>query len=154
MAYLRVDDLKSAAQLAKSTLDDPATPREALPTVLVPYYGELMIRGYCAEALAAFEWIVTENPTKAGCATAYYWLALDAYRRGDKPAVATLCEGLLAANAHTEVNYERWMLEAQARLLLVDLDPTRIPTQVVKFDSKWIEDANRQLRSRLKILQR
>jgi hypothetical protein len=141
VAHLRTNDLAGAASLAQTTLEDPATPRTALPSILVPYYEELIRRGRAAEGLAAFEWIVTENPTRAGCATAYYWLALAAHGRGDASDVARLTENLLLSNAHTEVTYDKWMFEAKARLLQADLDPAKIPNQAVNFDAEYLDKA-------------
>jgi len=149
LAHLDTGDLAGAASLAQATLDDPATPRTALPSILVPYYDEIARRGRAAEALAAFEWIVTENPTASGCATAYSWLAVAAYSRGDAAAVARLTENLLISNAHTDVTYDKWMFEAKARLLQAGLDPAKISTQVVNFDSKFLQKALRRLRDDL-----
>jgi len=154
LAYVRTGRFSQATQIAKDTLNDPATPREALPTILIPYYEELILRRSSAESLEAFRWIVTENPTKVGCATAYYWLALDAYRRKETASTRTLCEALLASNPHTEVTYDQWMLESKARLLLADLNPSAIPAQESRFDPAWMEKAARQLRYHLTLLER
>lgn len=154
LAYVRTGRFSQATQIAKDTLNDPATPREALPTILIPYYEELILRRSSAESLEAFRWIVTENPTKAGCATAYYWLALDAYRRKETTSTRTFCEALLASNPHTEVTYDQWMLESKARLLLADLNPSAIPAQESRFDPAWMEKAARQLRYHLTLLER
>ena len=141
MAYCRTDRLSEAGQLAQTLLGDRAIPREALPTVLMPYYESLIVQGRAAEALDAFRWMVTENPTKAGCATAYYWLALDAYRNGDQPELLRLCDSLLISNAHTEVTFDKWLFEARARLLLADFDVHRVSGQAVNFDAAFLEKA-------------
>jgi hypothetical protein len=70
MAYCRTNRLSQASSLAKATFEDPSMPRDALVSMLVPYNEELVNRGYSSEALDAFRWIITENPTRAGCATA------------------------------------------------------------------------------------
>jgi tetratricopeptide (TPR) repeat protein len=138
LAYLRTDDASSARTFAQSLLDDPAIPRAALPGLLVPYYDALLRRGGAEESLAAFEWIVTENPTQAGCATAYYWLTLDAYRRSDTSRVAKLSESLLLSNAQTEITYDKWMFEAKARLLQAGLEIESVDAQAVHLDREFL----------------
>ncbi len=152
IAHLRTDDLRGAADFAKAALEDPATPRTALPAILVPYYEELVRVGRAAEALEAFRWIVTENPTRAGCAAAYYWLALDAHRRGDSGAVRQFTENLLISNAHTEVTFDKWMFEAKARLLQSNLDPSKVTVQAVKFDLSYLESAKKNITYHLGLL--
>lgn len=154
MAYIRTGNSARAARLAKESLEDPATPREALPAILLPYYEELIHQGSPGESLEAFRWIVTENPTQSGCASAYYWLALDAYDRADHAEVSLLCDRLLAANPHTEITHDQWMLEAKARLLLADLDSHAIPLQEVRFDAAWLEKARKEILHHLKYLRR
>jgi hypothetical protein len=152
LAHLRTDDLAGARTFAQSLLDDPATPRTALPALLVPYYEALIRHGGAAESLAAFEWMVTENPTQTGCATAYYWLALDAYKRNDTPAVARLCKNLLLSNAHTSVTYDKWLFEAKALLLQAGLDPARVSRQAVNFDTLYLQRALNAVQGDLKLL--
>jgi tetratricopeptide (TPR) repeat protein len=141
MAYCRTDRLSEAGNLAQTLLGDPAIPRESLPTVLMPYYESLIVQGRAAEALDAFRWMVTENPTKAGCATAYYWLALESHRNRDQSEVLRLCDALLISNAHTEVTLDKWMLDAKARLLQVGLDPRSVTTQAVNYDGEFLQKA-------------
>ena len=152
LAHLRTDDFAGARTFAQSLLDDPAIPRTELPGLLVPYYDALIQRGGAQESLAAFEWIVTENPTQAGCATAYYWLALDAHRRQDASGVARLCENLLLSNAHTEVTYDKWLFEAKALLLQGGLDPENVPRQAVNFDTQYLRRALKAIQSDLQHL--
>lgn len=152
IAYLRSAQRKKAEQLAGSLLDDPATPREALPAILVPYYEELIFRKSVAESLDAFRWIVTENPTRAQCATAYYWLALDALYSGNNAEALRHCQSLLVANQHTEITYDQWMLEAKARLLLSKIERTAFTSQATQFDETWIEKARDELHRHLALL--
>jgi len=152
LAHLHTDDLDGARSFAQGLLEDPATPRIALPGLLVPYYEALIRRGRAEESLAAFEWIVTENPTQAGCAAAYYWLALAAHRRGDAAKVTELIGSLLVSNAHTEIAYDKWMFEAKARLLQSGLDPVKVTAQAVNFDKGYLEKALAELRADQQLL--
>ncbi len=152
-AYLRTDNLDDARTLAKQLLDDPATPRTALPTVLIPFYDELIDKGSSAESLEAFKWIVTESPTKAGCARAYYWLALDAYRSADQRSLTTFVDLMRKSNAHTEVTLDQWYLEAKAILILGNLDEGSVPQQAVKFDKAFIRSAKAKLEKDLSKLE-
>ncbi len=149
MAYLRSDDLVAAADLAQVTLADPATPRTALPTVLIPYYEELIYKGRATESLEAFQWITTENPTKAGCSTAFYWLALDAHRRGDGGGMQNFCDNLLISNANTEVTHDKWLFQAKALLLKHGLRPERVSGQAVEFDKSFLDQALLQIKRNL-----
>ncbi len=133
MAHLRAGNSDGAREMAQATLSDPATPRAALPTILVPYYEEVIRNGRSPEALEAFRWIITENPTKAGCAAAYYWLALEAHRSGDFPNRNRFADSLLLCNVHTEVTFDRWMYEAKALLLLNSLNKAGLSTKSVSM---------------------
>lgn len=152
LAYLRSGQREKAAELASATLDDPSTPREALPAVLVPYYEELILKKAISESLEAFRWIVTENPTRAQCAAAFYWLALDAFRTGQPSEAARLCRSLLAANQNTEVTYDQWMFEAKARLLLSDIEGKPFSAQATQFDETWLSKARLELNRHLALL--
>jgi hypothetical protein len=152
LAHLHTGDLAGARSFAQGLLDDPATPRTALPGLLVPYYEALIRRGQAEEGLSAFEWIVTENPTQAGCAAAYYWLALDAQKRRDAATVARLCNNLLLCNAHTEISHDQWMFEAKARLLQAGLDPGAVTAQAVNFDGGYLRKALAELRADQQLL--
>lgn len=152
MAYSRTDRLSEAATLAQLTLEDPATPREALPIILLPYYEELIDKGRSMEALEAFRWIVTESPSKAGCANAYYWLALDAYRQGLPELMKEYVSHLQLSNAHTQVELDKWYLEASAHLLLGNMDLNALPTQAVKFDDIFIQRTLARVKSHLMTL--
>ena len=152
LAHLQAGDPTEASQFAQSLLDDPATPRTALPGLLVPYYVALIRCGRAGEALKAFEWIVTENPTQSGCAPAYYWLALNAQRRGDKPSTTRWSESLLLGNTHTEITSDQWLLEAKARLLMNGLDPKKVSSQAVNFNNPYLGTALDEIQNDLRLL--
>lgn len=115
------------------------------PPFSFPYYDELIDKGSIAESLEAFKAIVTENPTKAGCARAYYWLALDAYRRADKNSIALNIDLLRKSNVNTEITFEKWQLEAKALLLLANLKESAVPRQAVNFYEAFIASAKLKL---------
>ena len=151
-AFLRTNNLPSARELAGTILNDPSTPRTALPAILIPYYDELIYKGSPAESLEAFEWIVTENPTKAGCARAYYWLALDAYRRSATDETKKYLTLMQTSNAHTEVNLDKWMLSAKGLLLEANLDAGKVSKQAVDFVSAFFNKAKIEIQADLKYL--
>ncbi|MFZ4780449.1 MAG: hypothetical protein ACOYM3_34280 [Terrimicrobiaceae bacterium] len=133
-------------------MSDPSTPRTALPAILIPYYDKLIYKGSTAEALEAFEWIVTENPTKAGCARAYYWLALDARRLGSVEKTTKYLGLMQKSNAHTEVNLDKWMIKAKGLLLDANLDAEKVSKQAVEFESAFLLKARKEIETDTKIL--
>lgn len=152
LAHLRQGDFAGATRIAQDILQDPATPRTALPAILVPYYEQLILKGQIAEGLDAFRWIVTENPTRAGCAKAYYWLALEAYSTSNSEEVTRLCQALLLSNTHTEITSEQWDLEAKAHLLQEDLEPSRVPASAAHLNEKFVSRALSSIHRHLQII--
>ncbi|MFZ4777556.1 MAG: hypothetical protein ACOYM3_19475, partial [Terrimicrobiaceae bacterium] len=90
-----------------------------------------------------------ENPTKAGCATAFYWLALDAHRRGDAIATKRFSSDLLISNTHTEVTHDKWLFQAKALLLANGLQADRVSGQAVECDRSFLEKALLQIQRNL-----
>ena len=74
---------------ARHLLADPATPSVGRVQVLMSYGNWLVNRpGRAGDALRAFREAVSLMPGHARCPVAHLWLAMLAYQRGDRAAVA------------------------------------------------------------------
>jgi len=151
-AYIRGDDKKGADQLASKLFNDPAVPRAALAEIFVPYYEALIEQGNPSEGLKGFTWVVTESPSQAGCATAYYWLGLAAWKAGDKVKVLECVHLAFISNAHTKIIYDQWLINASLLLLQANMQEEGIPAQAVEFDKSFIAKAKSRIRTDLKLL--
>lgn len=125
-AYVRSDHVSTAVRFARDLLADPATPSRGAPCVGIPFARRLMEGGEPDEALTLFARLSKRAPTHPLCAWAWYWLALEAWRCGDRNQAKDMAANLRRAQGVEPGTLDQWKLNARGLLLLADLNPSQI----------------------------
>ena len=123
----------AAEALATTYINDTGTPPAAVTTLAMPYGAYLMRVGRCAESLRLFGWAVPRNPSASVTAVGYYWLALSAWKAGDRAGAQNLAGNLLLAlGQHAgELMDHHW--QGKALIIQAGMQPTGVSTQAVGF---------------------
>ncbi len=122
-AYARSGDFAGAEQFANGILNDSAAPAEGLPYVGVPLARQWMRRGRQTEGLELFNRLANGAPRHPLCAWAWYWLALEAKRRGDDVRARKYACYIREAQRLKAGLRDEWKLDARALILMADVAP-------------------------------
>ena len=137
---------------ARQWLQDPATPPVGRVHVGIPF-GQCLVQGRrLSEALELFERLLAEAPTHDLCSLAWYWKALEAHARQDKPERDRCATCLrLASGARGGLMQEK-ELQAKSALLLADLDVARVDLQTIAYPPALLETIRLHILQDLKLL--
>lgn len=138
-AYARMDNMQEAEAFAGSFMDDPASPPEGLMPLGIPLARRLMKDGRAEEALELYEWLSRLAPSHPLCSEAWYWLSLIAYRRGKKDRANDLAARVRAVQGTQIGLFNELSLDAKARLILADLDPSKMDMQGVNYSPDYLQ---------------
>ncbi len=143
-AYQSARHDQKAEALAQTYLSDPATPTEGLVQLGIPYARWLIAgQNRTDEGLNLFRRLVLLAPTHPLCANAYYWLSLDARRRGDMEASKAFAARIRTAQRTQAGTIVARRLVALGRLLEHDLDlshacPTALEREEYEDALEWL----------------
>lgn len=125
-AYRDGGNRAAATGHAQSILADPATPPSARAQLGV-LLGLLRVQdGEISGGFALLRQAILDQPTHQYCAYAYYWLALEAYRRDAAVEVTDEVNRIDAALGRSPVLRWQKLLVLNGRCLRADLQPERI----------------------------
>ena len=102
------------------------------------------------EGLELYGWLARLSPNHRLCAEAWYWLALDAYQRGNKDRAKDHAARIRAVQGTRVGLFDEWSLDARAFLLLADLDPTQLDPQAVNYTPDYLQVQLQAITSDLK----
>lgn len=152
-AYVRSGNSSRAEEFAKELLDDPAVPTDSLPFIGMPFASWLIRHRRLVEGLDLCARLVKVAPGHSQCALAWYWLALEANKRGDINKAKKYAEQIRATQRVNAGLHKEWCLDAKARLLLADLNPENVDYQAADYDSRFVADQLASLNYDLESLQ-
>lgn len=119
---------------SRDWLEDPATPPVGRVQIGIPYGRWLTHHQRVGDALLLFHQLVEESPTHPLCAIAWYWLALEAHKRGKVVERDRCVRCLRLATGTQGGDPQERDLEGKALLLLADLDTSRVDLEAANFD--------------------
>ena len=149
-AYAILGKWPEAEAFAQGFIDDPASPSEGLPPLGIPFARRLMQENRGDEGLELYGWLARLSPNHRLCAEAWYWLALDAYQRGNKDRAKDHAARIRAVQGTRVGLFDEWSLDARAFLLLADLDPTQLDPQAVNYTPDYLQVQLQAITSDLK----
>jgi len=152
-AYIRTGNPAQAEEFAKEFLSDPAVPAERLPYIGVPYMSWLIRHERFVEGLHLCERLTKVSPSHSQCALAWYWLTLEAYKRGDAEKSKKYAEQIRATQGVNIGLHKEWCLDAKALLLLADLNPENVDTQDLNCSREFLSNQLASLNYDLETLQ-
>ena len=144
-AYVRSGQAQTAVRFARELLADPATPPHGAPCVGIPFARRLMEGGEPIEGLALFNRLAQTAPHHGLCAWAWYWLALEAHRLGDRDKARENAANVRKAQGVQAGTWNEWQLDMRALLLLADLELTRLDVQAVRYEASLLREQQRQI---------
>ena len=152
-AYVRSGNSSRAEEFAQEFLDDPAVPTDSLPFIGMPFASWLIRHRRLVEGLELCARLVKVAPGHSQCALAWYWLALEANKRGDIDKSKKYAEQILATQRLNAGLHKEWCLDAKARLLLADMSPENVDYHAAEYDSDFVADQLASLNYDLEFLQ-
>ena len=96
-------------------------------------------------ALATFRSATIRSPEHTLCAHAYYWLALDAWRRGAAAELQDCASRILVCLGPKPNFLSGWQLEGKALCLLSGLDAANVSAQAVRHSREKLDGYVRQI---------
>lgn len=133
-AYVRLGNSARAEIFAKEFLDDPAVPVNSIPHVAMPFAAWLIQHGRAAEGLILCERLTKESPSHSRCASAWYWLALAAFKKGDIALAKTYAAYIRMSQGVNIGLRTEWSMDSRAMLILCDMNSEQVDLAAIKSD--------------------
>ena len=130
---------QEAKAFAQEFIDDPASPPEGLPPLVIPLARRLMQENRGDEGLELYGWLTRIAPNHLLCAEAWYWLALDAYQCGNIDGAKEHAARIRAVQGTQVGLFDEWSLDARALLLLADLDISHVDPQAINYTPDYLQ---------------
>ena len=144
-----------AEKLAQTYLQDSATPTVGIALLGITHAKALMEKtGRQNEALSWFTQISQEAPTHWQCAHAYYWLALVAWKQGNRGQVQIQAKRIQQALGTRQLGLgEEWRLYCRSELLLTDLNVEKVfQTQTLSYSENFVQWTAQSIQKDLEVL--